>query len=134
MAIEEISNERHLRIRYDGDRGWLHADWTGYQSVDSVKQGCEEILRLMAERSTFLILNDNTNVLGIWSGAAEWVAVDWFPRMRRAGLKCFAWVYSPSRFSQVSTDETLALMGPEKVAVQLFHDIREAEEWLRACA
>jgi hypothetical protein len=133
VPLIDLFQESYLRIRHDTDEGWLYADWTGYQTVDSVKQGCEEILRLMVEHAAFLVLNDNTHVLGIWSGASEWVAVDWFPRMSAAGLRCFAWVYSPSRFSQVSTDETLSVMDPEAARVAVFHDIGEARAWLREC-
>jgi hypothetical protein len=131
MPLVDLYNERFLRIQHDTDAGWLHADWTGYQTIDSVKEGCEEILRRMVEHRVFLILNDNTHVLGIWSGASRWVATDWFPRMRAVGLQRFAWVYSPSRLSQVSTDEALAGVDAAAVGVGVFHDIADAWRWLR---
>jgi hypothetical protein len=133
MSLVDLYHEPHLRIRHDTSEGWLYADWIGYQTVDSVKSGCEEILRLMVEHAAFLVLNDNTHVVGIWNGASEWVAVEWFPRMGAAGLRCFAWVYSPSRFSQVSTDETLAVMDPDAARVAVFHDAGDAIAWLREC-
>jgi hypothetical protein len=133
MALIELVCEDFIDISYDPEESWLHVNWKGYQSVDSVQQGCERMLELLAEYHADRVLNDNTNVLGIWRGAAEWLAVDWFPRMQQAGLKCFAWVYSPSRFSQVSTDMTLSLMDPEAMNVHVFYDRADAASWLRTC-
>ncbi len=134
MPLNELFREEYIAICLDTDGGWLQADWRGYQTVGTVQSGCERILELMVEHRTGRVLNDNTNVVGIWSGASEWVATDWFPRMTAAGLTCFAWVYSPTRFSQVSTDETLARMDSEAVGVKVFYEVDEAREWLRSCA
>jgi hypothetical protein len=71
-------------------------------------------------------------VVGIWNDASEWVAKDWFPRMRSAGLKHFAWVYSPARLSQISTDETLEHAEPG--TAHLFHSLADAQRWLAAQA
>lgn len=120
----------NIEIFWQETDQWLYADWRGYQAVDDVKRGCEQILQLMRAKGTGLVLNDNSHVEGIWIGAAEWVAVDWFPRMRAAGLRCFAWVYSPSRFSQISTDATLE-KAPAGVT-HVFWSVLEAAAWLRA--
>ncbi|HYF04374.1 MAG TPA: hypothetical protein VEC36_13405, partial [Patescibacteria group bacterium] len=112
----------------------LFVDWKGFQLIESVKNGCEQILFFLKEHNCTKVLNDNTNVTGVWSGASEWVAMDWFPRMRAAGLKKFAWVYSPSYFSRMSTDKTLDAT-PEDILnekiIRVFTDKREAEEWLK---
>lgn len=86
----------------------------------------------MMQHKVTKILNNNTLVLGIWRGAAEWVASDWFPRMRKAGLTHFAWVYSSSRLSQISTEDTLALIDGESYGVKVFNSVAEAQPWLAA--
>jgi hypothetical protein len=131
--VTNLFEDTYLRIDLDPEGGWLYADWTGYQTVGTVQEGCERMLELMREHHLHAVLNDNTRVVGIWSGAAEWVATDWFPRMSQAGLRCFAWVYSPTRFSQISTDETLSFVDPDAIGVKVFHDAGEAKEWLRGC-
>lgn len=134
MPLDELFSEEFITISHDAAEGWLHVDWKGYQTVGTVQRGCERILELMVEHGVGRVLNDNTRVVGIWSGAAGWLAADWFPRMNAAGLRCFAWVYSPSRFSQVSTDATLAQMDPGAAGVAVFQDVDAAREWLRGCA
>lgn len=124
-----LDRQSYLQISRDPERGWLYSDWIGYQTVGSVQEGCERILDLMTEHRAFKVLNDNTRVLGIWSGAASWVATDWFPRMRAAGMLRFAWIYSSSRFSQISTDTALSLLDIGD-SVKVFYETSEAFEWL----
>ncbi len=119
----------NIDIHYEESDGWLHADWKGYQSVDMVKSGCEEMLRHLRDLRLSKVLNDNTHVAGIWVGAAYWVATDWLPRMREAGLRHFAWVQSPSRLSQISAN-TAVEQAPADTAV-LFDDVDSAVKWLR---
>ncbi|MEC4718610.1 helix-turn-helix transcriptional regulator [Noviherbaspirillum sp. CPCC 100848] len=128
-SLIPLDSQSYLNISHDPVRGWLYNDWIGYQTVGSVQEGCERILDLMIEHRAFKVLNDNTRVLGIWSGAASWVATDWFPRMRGAGMQRFAWIYSASRFSQISTDTTLSLLDTG-ASVKVFYETSEAFEWL----
>ena len=65
-------------------------------------------------------------------GAAYWVASNWFPRMREAGLRHFAWVQSPSRLSQLSANTTVE-HAPPRTAV-FFDDVSDAARWLREAA
>jgi hypothetical protein len=125
----QLYTSDNIDIHHEESEGWLHADWKGYQSVDMVKSGCEEILRHLAALRLSKVLNDNTHVAGIWVDAASWVATDWLPRMRQAGLRHFAWVQSPSRLSQISANTTVEQAPPETAV--LFDDVSSATQWLR---
>jgi len=129
MNLTLLYSSSNLDIYFDEDNQWIYSDWKGYQTEHYVRTGCDCMLNWLVARRATMVLNDNTRVLGIWIDAAEWVATDWFPRMQTAGLKHFAWVYSPARLSQVSTDETLKHAAPGTATV--FYDRAEAEEWLR---
>lgn len=124
-----LYQQNHIEIYWDEGDKWLYANWIGYQSVEEVKKGCEQILRLLMARNADAVLNDHSNVEGIWLGAAEWLGKDWLPRMRSAGMRHFAWVYSPSRFSQLSTDTSVQAAPPG--IVHLFWTMEEARRWLR---
>ena len=75
------------------------------------------------------VMNDNSHVLGTWSEAAEWVGMDWFPMMEKAGLQYFAWVLSPSSFSQMSAKKSIDVKEGE-VITQFFINSTEALNWL----
>lgn len=118
---EILFRETYIVIEYNHVEDWLYVNWRGYVNYETVTAGCEKMLHYMVERSCYKILNDNTNVEGIWSGASKWVGKDWMPRMRASGLQCFAWVQSPSALSQMSTEKALK-HTEEKEIVKLFDD------------
>jgi hypothetical protein len=46
---------------------WLAVDWIGFQNYYSVKKGC-----LILKKNNYAkVLNNNTNVIGNWSEAAD---------------------------------------------------------------
>lgn len=88
----------HLRVDLSPDASILYAYWHGYQSFDTYVHGCNVMLELSRANRVEKILNDNSNVRGLWIGAAKWAARVWFPKIRDAGVKQFAWVYSRTVF------------------------------------
>jgi CheY-like chemotaxis protein len=128
--VTELFTGNSIDITCDREKHRLYADWKGYQSVESIRQGAERMLEFMVQYKSYDIVNDNTNVLGIWRGASKWLAEDWFPRLRAAGLKRFAWINSPSRLSQVSTDATVEMLDADQFGVRVFHDKLDALAWL----
>jgi hypothetical protein len=131
MRTEVIFQDTYISIIYNQDQQLIHADWIGFQTKQSVQEGCERILEAMGLFECFKVLNDNTNVEGIWSSAAEWVGTDWFPRLRQAGLISFAWVYSPSMLSRLSADKSLRFTYDTR-GIEVFDSVTEAKEWLAA--
>jgi hypothetical protein len=131
MAITKLFQEDFLEIEHDDENRWIYADWKGYQTEKSIKQGIDLIIELMPRCQTFHILNDNTNTLGIWIGVAAWLISDALPRARIAGLKSFAHVYGGSRFSRISAEAALFLLGSNTSYINAFDDIEEAKKWLR---
>lgn len=129
---ETLHRQDNILIEFDHEEGWLYVNWCGYQNYDTVMEGCEKVLELLLQIGCTKVLNDNTNVEGIWSGASKWMGQDWLVRMQAAGLKCFAWVYSPSAFSRLSADKTLRYTE-DLSFIKTFDDIEAASDWLRAC-
>jgi hypothetical protein len=118
-----------ITISINEAQKYIYADWTGYQTLQTVQEGCERILDAMVHQSYSKVLNDNTRVEGIWSSAAEWVGADWFPRLKQAGMKAFGWVYSPSMFSRLSTDKSLRFTYDTR-GIEVFDKFTDAENWL----
>lgn len=125
-----LQKESNIEVFYNDTAGWIYANWIGFQTTQSVKDGCMLILEGLTANSAKKVLNDNTLVEGMWSGAARWGADFWFPKLREAGLEKFAWIYSPSMLSQLSTDKTISLMPVSYI--KTFYNINEAKNWLQA--
>ncbi len=129
--MDKLFYQDNIEIYYDPENNWIYVNWIGFQTTDSVKVGCGKILVYMVTEACTKILNDNTLVEGMWSGAAKWGADIWFPDLRTNGLQAFAWIYSPSMLSRLSTDKTLS-HAKQPDYIRTFDDIEEAKAWLRS--
>ncbi len=109
----------------------MEVDWTGFQTVDAVKGGGMKMMEMLQASGFHKVMNDNTNVMGTWSEAADWAGQEWFPMMEKAGLRYFAWVYSPSAFSRLSAEKAVDVKVGNAI-VQFFTDTESAREWLRS--
>ena len=76
------------------------------------------------------MLNDNSKVVGSWSGANNWIAQNWMPQALAMGLKRFAHIVSPGIFGQASAAEMITRVG-NQFEMRLFQDIDLAKAWLR---
>ena len=118
-----------VSIRLNEEFGRLDVDWTGFQNLESVQHGCMRMLKMLSSSKVNKVLNDNSHVQGTWSEASDWVGQDWFPMMEKEGLRYFAWVYSPSSFSQLSAQKSVDVASGG-VSIKLFTDIASAEQWI----
>lgn len=123
--------EEDCVVYWDDNEKWIYVDWRNIPSVETVKSGCEEILKLLLQKRGAKVLNDNRNVSGSWSAASQWVAEDWFPRMIKAGLKKFAWIQSKaSAMSQLSARDSSS-KNKDTDVIHLFYGEMEAVSWLK---
>lgn len=128
---EILFRETYIVIELNHLENFIYVNWRGFVNYDTVTAGCEMILQCMEEHQCYKILNDNTNVEGMWAGASKWVGQEWMPRMGAAGMQCFAWVYSSSTLSRLSTDKSLKYVRDFE-CISTFENVEDAQEWLRA--
>jgi PAS domain S-box-containing protein len=120
-----------IEVFYDPQLEHLEANWIGFQNVDTVKAGGAEMLKILKSNDCRKVLNDNSEVKGNWSEAADWAGEVWFPMMEAAGLKFLAWIYSPSTFSALSAKRSVDVkIG--NVVTQFFTRKKDALAWLRS--
>jgi hypothetical protein len=118
-----------IEIIYDPEHKNVETNWIGFQNVETVKAGGMEMLKILRCNNCSRILNDNSEVKGNWSEAADWAGEVWFPMMEAAGLRLFAWIYSPSTFSALSAKRSVDVKVGN-VVTQFFTAKEEALEWL----
>lgn len=124
----DYSNE-HLTISCNRQQKWMEVCWTGYQNFESVQNGGLQMIEVLRASGLKKVLNDNRQVLGNWSEASDWAGKVWFPMMIEAGLRDFAWVFSPSIFAQLAAQKSFDV-SDGKANVRFFHDMEEAKRWL----
>ncbi len=123
-------HEADVTVAWDPVDRWVSAHWRNTPSRETVKKGCEEILKMLREKKATSVFNDNSEIIGAW-GASGWVAEEWIPLMIAAGLRKLAWIES--------RNSTLSVISARRAArrtqggiIRLFSDVFEAEQWLRA--
>ena len=107
--------------------GFLYVDWTGFQSKSSVYDGCEKMLHFLKLTGVSKVINDNSNAKGIWDH--NWVAVNWFPKMEKAGIKKFAWVLSPESICRFEATSAIMAISASSL-VKTFENVETAKEWI----
>lgn len=129
---ETLYHSPSLELRYNPHWHFLNADWKGFQTLETIRAGGEKILSVLIQKGCLRMLNDNRQVVGLWQQAAEWTAEEWFPCMFAAGLERFAWITSPSVFSQLSLQTVLAIVSQTKKtdSIRTFKDQSSAYQWL----
>ena len=129
MAQRVLFQNPHLTITYDYINEWLYVDWASEQNLETVQAGCLQMLECLRDERCHKVLNDNRQVMTMWSDAAEWGGRVWFPAMADAGLEYFAWVYSPNVYSRLSTD--LTLQHTTRPLIFTFDSLDTATAWLQ---
>ncbi|RYY34037.1 MAG: PAS domain-containing sensor histidine kinase [Sphingobacteriaceae bacterium] len=118
-----------LEIIYNKDAQYLRLNWRGFHSLHTVKAGCMRAIDALEKYHCHMILNDNTDVMGSWEDAVDWVSNEFFPAIEKAGLQYMAWVYSPSTFSRLSADLTIETIKAN-IVVKTFDNEEPAKHWL----
>ncbi len=119
-----------ITVQYNQAAGRVDADWTGFQNMETVKDGCMRILEIMKKNNCEKIVNDNRHVLGTWSEASEWVGATFFPMLEQAGVKYLAWIFSSNVFSQLSAKKSVDV-AVGNIITQFFTEMGLAEDWIK---
>jgi hypothetical protein len=128
--MEKLFGNKFIEIWYDQENHWIYSKWQDYQTMESIQSGGAALVQHLKGKACSKILNDNILVKGTWTFAADWTTNVWFPQIVQAGLKQFAWVYSPDIFSRFSSEKAIK-NNPGQI-VRYFHSLEDGKEWLHA--
>jgi hypothetical protein len=108
---------------------FIHAQWFGVQSVETVKEGGNKILEMLSQSPCTRLLNSNKEVIGSWDMALEWVQDELVPQLKNAGLRYLAQVV-PSSIYATLTIESLIQHIDKEFEVRTFDEEADASAWL----
>jgi len=129
MPSRTLNSDLFLTLSHDADNLWLYADWHGLVNSEDVMTGSLRILDAFRRERCSKLLNDNTNLSGMWADAAIWGAHEILPQFYQVGCRHIAWVHSSEIYSRLSTslivDDTTA-----GIVLKPFDDLLAARNWL----
>ncbi|WP_143437151.1 MULTISPECIES: hypothetical protein [Hymenobacter] len=120
-----------MSISYRPEGPWIHADWIGYPTGNSVLQGALAYLDQMQKQGCRAVLNDNRRLVGRWDASLEFLEQQWIPHALSTGLRYWAHLDNPGAFSVESADALRTRING-RFEVGIFEDQLQAEDWLRA--
>jgi hypothetical protein len=122
--------DAYVTLTYEKENDLIFVDWNGFLPVDLVKEGSEELLKMIKQVKCGNVLVNNQKVSGPWQEANGWYQTDWNPRAAKEGLKTMAVIMSDNVFTQMS------LQGFTKVTkgvytVGVFNSDAQARNWIK---
>lgn len=124
------ANDLYAIITYERENKLIYLDWNGFLSVDLVKSGSEELLKVIKETGCGNVLVDNRKVSGPWQAANDWYQTDWNPRAAKVGLNNMAVIMSDNIFTQLSL-QGFAKVTKGVYTVNIFNADVPARKWLK---
>lgn len=108
---------------------YIEAKWSGHITADNVICAAKTYLELLRIDHCPKLLNDKSDVTGDWQEANDWLQFEWLPKVKEAGLRYIAHVYSFNMFSQLAARELQERVTPD-FAMKNFFERSLAEAWL----
>ncbi len=130
MKLELLQETSNASIFYDCTNQWLFVDWHGDLTLPLVQASCLSIAQRFLEGPCTRVLNNNTGVSSIAPDVPGWLAKEFLPHLRLAGVEYVAWVYSPVLRVKSYTDAAIS-RAPNAPMVAMFDDLESAFAWLR---
>jgi hypothetical protein len=131
VTYKELFKEEFLTLYLNKTDNWIYADWTGFQTTETIKNGSEHLLQAVLDSGVHKLINDNTHLTGMRANAVEWLALNLAPRLQTAGLQYISWIYKTNSLSEASADLVLSISQTDIIVI-VFDHVTMAEKWLRS--
>ncbi|MCR5886932.1 hypothetical protein LRS06_03900 [Hymenobacter sp. J193] len=116
-------------FRYYPQDELLYIQWYGNLTAEAVILAAKAELAAHKEHRISLILNDKTEATGDWTEAMSWLEFEWLPLAMEAGLRAFAYIFSPDLRNLYISQEFVEHVS-HLLPAQLFYDAAAARRWL----
>jgi len=124
MHLHLLRQSACLSIYYDSHNDWLYLDWKGELTLTAVQVACAELGACFLHRPYARVLNSNLQVTNVHWAVAAWLACEFLPHVKLAGIEHIAWICSPSLRGR-NMVQTVMNWLPQ-LTVTLFDDMDEA--------
>lgn len=131
-AIRRFANHAFCVTEYLPAEGWLRTTWQGFVAPFDAEQGAAGALEALRQLPSPYLLNDNSQIQGLWFDSIDWLQQVWAAQAAQLGLRYVAHVLQPhteADLEQLLTNKPFA----NSFELQLFTNVEEAATWLREC-
>lgn len=125
---ELIFSKKYVKLYYFEEHKMFIADWVGYQTEQSIEEGCGTMIDLIKEKGALKFLNNNKNTKGTWTFSLPYVVEVVLPGFARNGIKHFAWVISDDVFSSFSANRAMQDEVTRNITTMSIAPFKDLEE------
>ncbi|RNI29035.1 hypothetical protein [Rufibacter latericius] len=108
---------------------YIHAQWVGIQTLDTVMQGGTHYIKMLQEQPCPRLLNNHKELIGPWNVANDWIVQFWTPKVMELGLQYMSQVLAPGIYGQMSFHQLHQHIG-DKFQIKMFEEVAPALDWL----
>ena len=131
VNVQDSNGHVFCRLSFSPSEDLLRVQWVGPVSDSiSVKQACNEVVRMVSQTQCGKMLSDSRKQEGTWPPVHDWLDSIWLSSLRYMGLRSFACVHTAQQFEPYTYLITLPM--EEDAAIRHFSSQEEAERWLSA--
>lgn len=132
LSSVHFSSGGNCVLSYEESEQWLYATWSGLIGNHEAMLGARNYLDKVAAHPCAFLLNNNLNLHGPWFNSVDWLEHAWLPQAQQLGLRYIAHVVQADQGADILTLSHADHLGG-LLELQLFHDLAEAQDWLRSC-
>ena len=131
VNVQDSNGHVFCRLSFLPSEDLLRVQWVGPVSdVISVKQACNEVVRMVSQTQCSKLLSDSRQQEGAWPPIQDWLNSIWLSNLRYMGLRNFAYLHGPHQIEPCAYPASLPM--EEEIAVRHFNNQEEAKQWLSA--
>ena len=129
VNVQDSSGRIFCRLSFSPSEDLLRVQWSGSVSdAVSVKQACNEVVRMVSQTQCSRLLSDSRGQEGPWPPLQDWLNSIWLSSLRYMGLRHFAYLHAVPHLEICV--EPVSLPMEEDVAIRHFSSQEDAEQWL----
>lgn len=128
--LQILVDSASLMIHHCPERHYLQARWLGHHDSESAHRGCQQLLRMVYQTGSLLLLNDSSEAFGEWQEVSTWIGAIFVPQLQEAGIESVAWVNAMDGPARSCVASSLYYIERPFVACFDFDQVEEAQSWL----
>jgi len=118
----------HLSISHECTSNLLLVEWRGVQSAADYVADCKLLLQYVVDTESHKMLCDSSEAFDGWDGIGDWVSMEYFPRLAKAGIRSVAWVNAEDWLTKATIMRIVHRTTRPRIG--LFEDSVSAHTWL----
>ncbi len=129
--IDNLKDNPVCTVDVDREVPCVSVVWKRYATSTQLRYVHEQLLAVLSGCGGMAVLGDDTSLPTIHAEDQRWIAEDWLPRARAAGLRLIANKKPQAHWGRLAI-HAVQKLAPPGIEFRSFDEIEAARNWLRS--